>query len=251
VTFTQAVRSVGPGRDEQTVDPMAGLDVERVFATGASQSAMRLTSYLDGVQPIEHTLDGVVLLVSFGRSARFETTPGDEGNLQASFLHSVRIRDDLGIPVLHVSTETEADALYPVRQPDTDTFRTWEIAGAAHASATGGIPALAAHPERAVPFDTLSPELLELARGPIGAPPTREIADITDDLVEGVPAGATCLRDEGRAYAARLRDQGVDVEEVCCPGQPHGFVNFDFPGAGDAYARIGAWVRSTLARATS
>ena len=138
--YTQAVRSVGPGRDQLTVDPMGGLDVERVFATGASQSAMRLTSYLDGVQPIEQALDGALLLVSFGRAARLETPPGDEGSLQASFLHEVRIRDDLGIPVLHVSTETEAEGLYPVRQPDTDTFRTWEIAGAAHASATGGIP---------------------------------------------------------------------------------------------------------------
>jgi acetyl esterase len=66
-----------------------------------------------------------------------------------------------------------------------------------------------------------------------------------------VLGGCDMLRDEGRAYSACLRDQGVEVEEVCYPGQPHGFVNFDFPAAGHAHERIGAWVRSTLARAAS
>ena len=32
-----------------------------------------------------------------------------------------------------------------------------------------------------------SSELLELARGPVGFPPTRDIATITDDVVDGVP----------------------------------------------------------------
>ena len=45
----------------------------------------------------------------------------------------------------------------------------------------------AANPERAAPFEELLPELLELARGPVGFPPTREIATITDDDVDGVP----------------------------------------------------------------
>src|SRR5262249_36254476 len=43
-----------------------------------------------------------------------------------------------------------------------------------------------------------------------------------------VLGGCDMLRDEGRAYAARLRDEEVDIEEVCYAGQPHGFVNFDF-----------------------
>jgi acetyl esterase len=61
-----------------------------------------------------------------------------------------------------------------------------------------------------------------------------------------VLGGCDMLRDEGRAYAARLRDDGVDVEELCCAGQPHGFVNFDFPAAGVAFDRIGAWLRAAL-----
>ncbi len=46
---------------------------------------------------------------------------------------------------------------------------------------------MAENPERATPLDDLPPELLELARGPVGFPPTREISTITDDDVDGVP----------------------------------------------------------------
>jgi len=64
-----------------------------------------------------------------------------------------------------------------------------------------------------------------------------------------VLGGCDMLRDEGRAYAVRLRDDEVDVEEVCYPGQPHGFVNFDFPAAGLAFEHIGRWLRHRLAPA--
>ncbi len=62
-----------------------------------------------------------------------------------------------------------------------------------------------------------------------------------------VLGGCDMLRDEGRAYAARLRDEEVDVEEVCYAGQPHGFVNFDFPAAGLAFEHIGSWLRARFA----
>jgi acetyl esterase/lipase len=63
-----------------------------------------------------------------------------------------------------------------------------------------------------------------------------------------VLAGCDGLRDEGRAYAARLREDGVDVDEVCYPGQPHGFINRGFPEATPAFERIGGWLRSVFAR---
>jgi acetyl esterase/lipase len=65
-----------------------------------------------------------------------------------------------------------------------------------------------------------------------------------------VLGGCDMLRDEGRAYAARLRDEGVDVDEVCYAGQPHGFVNFDFPAARLAFDHIGTWLRAALARSS-
>ena len=63
-----------------------------------------------------------------------------------------------------------------------------------------------------------------------------------------VLGGCDMLRDEGRAYAARLREEGVDIDEVCYAGQPHGFVNFDFPAASLAFDHIGEWLRAVLAR---
>jgi acetyl esterase len=64
-----------------------------------------------------------------------------------------------------------------------------------------------------------------------------------------VLGGCDFLRDEGRAYAARLRDEGVKTEDVCFAGQPHGFMNFMFPAAADAYERVGTWVRAQFAAA--
>jgi len=63
-----------------------------------------------------------------------------------------------------------------------------------------------------------------------------------------VLAGCDVLRDDGRAYANLLREGEVEVEEVCYAGQPHGFVNFDLPAAGDAHAAIGTWLRDHVAR---
>jgi acetyl esterase len=80
------------------------------------------------------------------------------------------------------------------------------------------------------------------------------IAPLRAKRVDGLPpaivilGGCDVLRDEGRAYAARMRDGGVDVEEICYPGQPHGFVNFGFPSGALAFAAIGAWLRPRLSR---
>jgi acetyl esterase len=73
------------------------------------------------------------------------------------------------------------------------------------------------------------------------------------ETLEGLPpalvvlAGCDLLRDEGRAYAGRLRSDGVEVDEVCYPGQPHGFINHDYPAAAGAWDHIGSWVRALLA----
>ncbi|HXX90759.1 MAG TPA: alpha/beta hydrolase [Acidimicrobiales bacterium] len=61
-----------------------------------------------------------------------------------------------------------------------------------------------------------------------------------------VLGGCDFLRDEGRAYTRRLRDAGVDAQEVCFAGQPHGFVNLGFPAAQGAFDAIGTWTRRLL-----
>jgi acetyl esterase len=70
------------------------------------------------------------------------------------------------------------------------------------------------------------------------------LADLPPALV--ILGGCDLLRDEGRAYADRLREAGVETEDICYPGQPHGFINFGFPVAEDAYDTIGRWIRNHL-----
>jgi acetyl esterase/lipase len=86
----------------------------------------------------------------------------------------------------------------------------------------------------------------ELAGDPYAIPMhATTLKDLPPALV--VLAGCDGLRDEGRAYAARLREDGVEVDEVCYPGQPHGFINRGFPAAAPAFERIGGWLRSHFA----
>jgi acetyl esterase len=92
----------------------------------------------------------------------------------------------------------------------------------------------------------------DLDRVPYAAPlHAASLAGLPPALV--ILGGCDMLRDEGRAYADRLDQDGVDVDQACYPGQPHGFINFDFPAAALAHERIGAWLRRRfeLARAGS
>jgi Alpha/beta hydrolase domain len=145
--FTQAADAVAPERHTDGVDPMGGLEVRRLLAQGASQSAARLATYLNGVQPLTRRFDGFLLVMYFGGGAALEVgdavmtvQPGATDVDRPRIAEGTHLlRDDLGIPVMVLNTECEATSCYPVRQPDTDTFRYWEIAGASHVS----VPAMA------------------------------------------------------------------------------------------------------------
>jgi acetyl esterase len=82
----------------------------------------------------------------------------------------------------------------------------------------------------------------DIGRDPYAAPLHAEtLVGLPPALV--ILGGCDMLRDEGRAYAARLRDDDVDVTEQCYAGQPHGFMNFGFPAAADAFVLVGTWLR--------
>jgi hypothetical protein len=150
--FTQAAGAVAPDRPRGGVDPMGGLEVQRLVAQGASQSAARLATYVNGVQPLTGRFDAFFFVMYFGGGTPIEV--GDEVmTLQPNVAEEQRpripegvhlLRDDLGIPLMVLNTECEATACYGVRQPDTDGFRYWEIAGASHVS----LPAMASSAPR-------------------------------------------------------------------------------------------------------
>ena len=127
--FTQAARSVGPDRDGEALDPMDGLDVERLIAVGASQSAGRLRTYINGVHQHTGVFDGYIPFIDFGRGVAFASDRADQRRGGGS-----SIRSDLDVPVIVVNSETEVTSYYGVREEDSDRFRLWEVAGTSHVS---------------------------------------------------------------------------------------------------------------------
>jgi hypothetical protein len=139
--FSAAAAAVGPTRDTSAVDPLNGLTVERIIATGASQGAARLHTYWNAIHPLEKIFDAFLLEVHFGWSTPVlsgtDGRPAGLADVVAAFQPVTFLRDDADTPMLIVNTETEALTFFPVRRPDTDLFRFWEAAGATHAPLPG------------------------------------------------------------------------------------------------------------------
>ena len=139
--FSQVARAVGPDRD-RAIDPLDGLEVKKVIGLGASQSAGRLATYVNAVHPLPqaqggHAFDGYMLQIYFGTGTPIAASDR-RANPAAANLRLPRgqnlIRDDLDVPAMIVNTELEAISCVPVRQPDTERFRTWEAAALTHVS---------------------------------------------------------------------------------------------------------------------
>jgi len=136
--FSQAGRLVRTDRPTGPVDLLGGLEPRVVLAMGGSQSSMRLGSYLDMAHQRDRVFDGFCLHVHWGICPRPPDQPLQPSFAPAGgglFAGSSQVRDDGGVPILVISTESEFAHNLPVRQPETDTFRHWEVAGAAHATA--------------------------------------------------------------------------------------------------------------------
>ncbi len=99
-----------------------------VLGTGHSQSALRLTTYANAVQPVRDVYDGLMI---HGRAAL--AAPIGDGIVGPLSAH---IRTDLTVPVFVLQSETDVVASNSVRQ-DTARVRTWEVAGTAHADQYG------------------------------------------------------------------------------------------------------------------
>jgi len=150
------------------------------------------------------------------------------GNLSA--VVALRLRDAVDPPLagqVLMYPVVDRTAAYPSRKQFDGVVINSRMTKAFHDAYTSGRP---------------------LERDPFVSPLHAEtLAGLPPAIV--VLGGCDMLRDEGRAYARRLHDDGVAVEEICCAGQPHGFLNFGFPAAGEAYARIGRFVRRVFGAA--
>jgi hypothetical protein len=109
--FAQGVQAI---RHAGVLGPL-GARLKKVVGTGVSQSAGRLSVYLNAIQVRgEPVLDAVLLYI------------GGE-----------RLRTDLGLPIIKLLSETEytsppsANEIAAL-QPDTERLRTWSMAGTSH-----------------------------------------------------------------------------------------------------------------------
>jgi hypothetical protein len=99
-----------------------------VIGAGDSQSAFRVDTYVNAIQPISHAFNG---FMAIGRA--IAAAPIGNGLLAPAPVPAY-IRPDNTAPFIQINTEGDveefSDAL--VRQPDSGTLRTWELPGAAH-----------------------------------------------------------------------------------------------------------------------
>ena len=110
---------------------LGGLAPKRVIAIGESQSAFRLVTYIDAIQPLSPGVyDGYLVYSRGGDGADLSQSP------QATIATPTPtyIRTDVGVPVLLFETEADLITLgyEAARQPPTKDIREWEIAGTAH-----------------------------------------------------------------------------------------------------------------------
>ena len=105
----KAIYRVGDSPANGELDLLDGLRAEQIIATGHSQSASRLATYLNNVHPLDPVYDGVMVHGGGGR-----------------------IRDDQPVKIFKIMAETDMPRRAASPQPDTDTFRQWEVAGSSH-----------------------------------------------------------------------------------------------------------------------
>jgi hypothetical protein len=106
--FSQAGQAI---RNPKGVDMLGGIKPRHVVAIGESQSASRLSTYVNSIHPLADVYEGFLLFSTLNQ----------------------KIRTDLTVPVWKMSAEFDVGfGEAGVRQPDTNVFRSWEIAGTSH-----------------------------------------------------------------------------------------------------------------------
>jgi Alpha/beta hydrolase domain len=125
--FTQAAEAVKA--DSATL--LGGLTPKELIGTGDSQSAFRVDTYVNAIQPLKHAFNG---FLAVGRSA--VAAPIGEGLIATSPFPAL-IRTDNTAPFIQLNTQGDIEELdaAAARQPDNNYLRTWELAGASHIDA--------------------------------------------------------------------------------------------------------------------
>ncbi|MEX2584055.1 MAG: alpha/beta hydrolase domain-containing protein [Gemmatimonadota bacterium] len=132
--FTQAARAIR--QSQRPGHPLAGLPVRYVIATGRSQSAFRLVTYLNAFHR-EHGLYDGYFVHSRGANAAGLAAESLAPDAPVPVPRGAHIRTDLDVPVFDLQAEGDMTALgsHLTRQPPNSHYRRWELAGVAHTEA--------------------------------------------------------------------------------------------------------------------
>jgi hypothetical protein len=127
--FSQAAQAIWRPKG---VNPLGALHASRVIATGESQSASRMVTYVNAIAPLSKLFAGFMIHSRGNDGDAINAASKDSAPAVA------HIRGDEPWPVMTVETETDLFGLgfAKARQPDTDRFVTWELAGTSHADQT-------------------------------------------------------------------------------------------------------------------
>lgn len=123
--FSQAGRAV---RNQNDI-LLGGLPVTGVVGAGESQSAIRLTTYVNAFQDAATEVYDAMLLYS-----RFYSASPLKAGITLASPSRAFIRDDNKLKILQFETEQDVFMFLfrLTRQDDTDYLRTWELPGASH-----------------------------------------------------------------------------------------------------------------------
>jgi hypothetical protein len=150
--FTQVARALVSAKGRSGPDPLGGLAAKHVIATGESQSAARLATYINAVHPLAGFFSAFIPCVLVGGGSELTNPAIIPGESAADYnkrffarIVETAIRDDLDVPILIMLSETEARMFRVPPQPDAAKLRLWELAGTVHGSAcdTGYRPSVA------------------------------------------------------------------------------------------------------------
>jgi hypothetical protein len=117
-------------RNPQEIDVLAGMQAKHLLAMGQSQSANRLTTYVNAIQPLYNAYDGFILHSRTINSSSLSQSPQPDVQTPPA----PQIRKDVNVPVMTFQTETDVTGLGYVaaRQDDSKHFILWEVAGTGH-----------------------------------------------------------------------------------------------------------------------
>jgi hypothetical protein len=151
---------------------LGGLEPKRILALGESQSAVRLVTYIDALQPqSQGVYNGYFVYSRFASAAALSQTPQAVINPPGVVL----IRTDLTVPVMMFETEADVAVLGYVaaRQPPTKYIREWEVAGTAHYDTYGLVESMTDNGNGAADvktFDTMIDPVSSFDGGAISCP---------------------------------------------------------------------------------